>query len=248
MQTKPPLSAQVNQMTPRGFFVTGTDTGVGKTWVSLALMRRLQMAGIDAVGMKPVASGCELEAGQWVNADASLLRSQASVLLPYQDINPYAFEPAIAPHLAAAEAGLHIDLERVVSAHRRLRRQGLVTVIEGVGGWQVPLNAEHTVADLALRLGQPVVLVVAVRLGCLNHALLSAHSIVAKGVELAGWVAIPWPETERTEANLHALRERIVAPCLGVLPWLPDLDVDRLAEALPYGEELAFGGAWSSGP
>lgn len=219
-----------------GLFVTGTDTGVGKTWVSLALMRHLQMRGLRVVGMKPVASGCEHHEGRLVNADACLLRSHSSAEVPYDDVNPYAFEPPIAPHLAAAEVGTHIDLERVAAAHDRLQRHGAATVVEGVGGWLVPLDGSHTVADMALRLRLPVILVVALRLGCLNHALLSVQSIRAHGATLAGWVAIPFPGTDRSEAIVRALRARVSAPCVGQLPWLSELDPTRLARRLrlPY--------------
>lgn len=216
----------------QGFFVTGTDTEVGKTWASLALMHRLQATGARVIGMKPVASGCERRGGQLINPDARLLQSHSSLQLPYEHINPYAFEPPIAPHLAAAEAGRPIDLARIEAAHERLLRLGCLTVIEGIGGWLVPLTELHTVADLALRLAQPVVLVIALRLGCLNHALLSVQSIQQHGAVLAGWIAVPFPGTARSRENLEALHQRLPAPCLGVLPWLPKLDVDHLARHL----------------
>ena len=215
-----------------GYFVTGTDTGVGKTWVSLALMRQLQLQGLQVIGMKPVATGCERNDGRLINHDARLLQIHSSTQLCYEEINPYAFEPPIAPHLAAAEAGEHIDLERITAAHERLLNYGVATVVEGLGGWLVPLNADQTTADLALRLRLPVILVVALRLGCLNHALLSVESILRHGASLVGWVANPIPGTDRPEGIAGALQDRIPAPCLGQLPWLPKLDPDHLASHL----------------
>ncbi len=223
---------------PRGFFVTGTVTGVGKTWVSLALLRRFQMRGLRVMGMKPVATGCERRDGRLVNADARLLQEHSSAQVRYEDVNPYAFEPPIAPKLAASEAGRRIDLGHIAAAHGRLLHHGTVTIVEGVGGWLVPLDDDHTVADLALRLGLPVVVVVAVRLGCLNHALLSVESIRMYGATLAGWVAIPFPGTSRTRDIVRALQDRIAAPCFGQLPWLPALDVVRLARHLHLPGQL----------
>lgn len=219
-----------------GLFVTGTDTGVGKTVVSLALMALLQGKGYTVAAMKPVASGCTRDRGRLVNDDACRLRLQADLALPYDDVNPYAFEPAIAPHLAAAEVARCIDLEVIAEAHSRLAARADCTLVEGVGGWLVPLNAHQTVADLALRLGLPVVLVVGIRLGCLNHALLSARSIDAHGTPLAGWVANHLaPDTQRAAENVDSLRARIEAPLLGELPWRPDASASDMAACLSCG-------------
>ncbi len=172
-----------------GIFVTGTDTGIGKTVVSLGLMQALQDQGLTVAGMKPVSAGCEQTAAGLRNDDAVLLQQQSSITLEYAAVNPYAFEPAIAPHLAARAAGVEIDLDVILTAYRALAARVDCVVVEGVGGWRVPLNERASVADLAAALGLDVCLVVGLRLGCLNHALLSAASIEAAGCHLAGWVA-----------------------------------------------------------
>ncbi|MCW8828653.1 MAG: dethiobiotin synthase, partial [Gammaproteobacteria bacterium] len=173
----------------RGFFITGTDTEVGKTWCSLGLIARLRQQGHTVVAMKPVASGCAPTAAGLRNDDALKLQAQASVALAYETINPYAFEPAIAPHIAAELAGQRIELSTIVTSYRRLAAEAEISVVEGVGGWRVPLNDAQTVADLAGAIGLPVILVVGLRLGCINHALLTAESIRASGCTLAGWIA-----------------------------------------------------------
>ena len=206
---------------PRGYFVTGTDTGIGKTRVSLGLMARLQGLGLRVAGMKPVASGCEAGAEGLVNADADALRAQASIELPYQWVNPYAFAPAVAPHLAAEEAGVEISLARIDRCFRQLVAEVDAAVVEGVGGWLVPLNRRYTVADLAGVLGLPVILVVGIRLGCLNHALLTVADIERRKLPLAGWVANHLePETAWAMGNVASLGERVAAPLLGRVPYL----------------------------
>lgn len=216
-----------------GYFVTGTDTGVGKTRVTLGLMQRLQQQGRVVAAMKPVATGCELTPGGWRNADALLLAQQASVERDYALINPYAFAPAIAPHIAAQQAGVSIDTEKIINNYNILSKSVDCVLVEGVGGWQVPLNDEQTLAELARLLGLDVIMVVAVRLGCLNHALLTAQSIVAAGCTLAGWVAnlLP-PQLECAEENVKALKSRISAPLLGVLPALPTPCAREMAQNL----------------
>jgi dethiobiotin synthetase len=201
---------------PRGYFITGTDTGVGKTVVTLGVMRCLQDRGLRVAAMKPVASGCRR------NDDALQLQRQSALALPYHDVNPYAFEPAIAPHLAAAEVDVRIDLDRIGSAFERLSAGVDRICVEGVGGWLVPLNESQTMADLATALGLDVILVVGMRLGCLNHALLTAQAIGAAGLGLAGWVAnLPSAGIERVGENIATLEERIAAPRLGTIPFLP---------------------------
>jgi len=216
-----------------GYFVTGTDTGVGKTTVTLALMRRLQGQGKTVAAMKPVASGCERQVDGVRNADALLLQQQASVALAYELVNPYAFEPPIAPHLAAAQAGVRINFENILGTHQSLAARTDCVLVEGVGGWQVPLNEDETLADLARLLGLDVIMVVAVRLGCLNHALLTAAAIEAAGCTLAGWVAngLP-PVPECARENINTLKSMISAPLLGVLPEFQGLDVKRVSEKL----------------
>ncbi|TAN52051.1 MAG: dethiobiotin synthase [Methylococcaceae bacterium] len=207
----------------RGFFVTGTDTGVGKTWVSVALLRALRRAGVPAVGMKPVATGCRMREGVLVNDDALLLQANGALVLDYRQVNPYAFAPAVAPHIAAKLAGERIDYAVIAEQYNCLQEIAGMVVVEGVGGWLVPLNETEDVAGLAGRLGLPVILVVGLRLGCINHALLTAKAIVAAGCVLAGWVGNTLdPAMDYAAENLAALAECVHAPCLAVLPYVTD--------------------------
>ncbi len=206
---------------PKGWFITGTDTEVGKTVVTGELIHYLVGAGLRVAAMKPVASGCyENEEGLWRNTDAEYLLAASNVASDYKQVNPYAFPQAIAPHLAAARVDTNIDIGVVLSCYQRLQSQADVVVVEGVGGWQAPLNPQQTLADLASLLGLPVVLVVGMRLGCLNHALLTAASIQHCGAKLVGWVAnsTQCPMSE-LEANIRTLRSRFSVPCLGVIPY-----------------------------
>ena len=208
-------------MTARGLFVTGTDTGVGKTLVSTALLQLFVEQGLRAVGMKPIAAGCERREGVLVNEDVELLRAAGNVSVPRDLMNPYAFESPIAPHLAARQAGEPIAIARVTECYERLAREADVVIVEGAGGWLVPLNETDTMADLALRLGLPLILVVGMRLGCLNHALLTVEAIERRGLELAGWVANRIdPNMDGFDGNLATLAGRISAPLLGVIPSL----------------------------
>lgn len=203
-----------------GIFVTGTDTEIGKTWISLALITLCQDAGQRVAAMKPVASGCEVgEDGNLVNEDARLLLEQCDLGLEYGQVNPYAFEPPISPHLAAHEAGTEISLRRIVDGCRSLEMLADQVIVEGVGGWLAPLGRTATVADMAAVLQLPVVLVVGMRLGCLNHALLTASLIGESRLPFAGWVAnCIDPEMERLSENIQTLRDRLDAPLLGVVP------------------------------
>ncbi len=224
-----------------GFFVTGTDTGVGKTVVTTALMHALGARGLRVLGMKPVASGAELTPAGLRNDDAASLLAAANVAVGYDELNPYVFEPPIAPHLAAREARVRIDFGRIAEQAGRLRVRCDVLLVEGVGGWRVPLGPDGDVADLAARLGHPVVLVVGVRLGCLNHAVLSAESIGAAGLPLAGWVAnVVDPDTARLRDNLATLAALLPAPCLGTVPHLVPPAPARAAAALDPAPLLAF--------
>src|SRR6185312_4091795 len=194
----------------RGFFVTGTDTGIGKTRVSAGLLKALSKSGLKTVGMKPVASGAETTAAGLRNEDALTLQSAASLKRPYELVNPYCFAPPVAPHLAAREAGVEIELDRLLGAYGELCRGADAVVVEGVGGWQVPLSDSLELPDLARALELPVVLVVGMRLGCLNHALLTARALRADGLELAGWVANAIdPAFQRPEANLATLQAEL---------------------------------------
>ncbi len=210
-------------MKNHGYFVTGTDTGVGKTCVSLGVMRVLQRKGHVVVGMKPVASGCNPTSWGLVNEDARQLQDGGSFNVPYQYVNPYAFEPAIAPHLAAQANGVRIEIPVIERACETLTADADRVVVEGVGGWLVPINEDQTMADVALALGLPVVLVVAIRLGCLNQALLTAAAIRDSGSLLAGWVANRIdPDCEQQDGNIAALAQRLPAPLLADLRYADD--------------------------
>lgn len=203
-----------------GLFVTGTDTGVGKTWVSVALLRALRRAGHTAVGMKPVATGCSLHQSVLANEDALSLQANSALALDYAQVNPYAFAPPVAPHIAARLAGARIDLDAIAACCDQLLEIADTVVVEGVGGWLVPLNEADDVAALARRLALPVVLVVGLRLGCINHALLTVRAIQAQGSLLAGWVANSIdPDLPYSAENVDSLMSRIGAPCLGILPY-----------------------------
>lgn len=217
----------------RDYFVTGTDTGVGKTLVTAALMRCLRDSGLRVAGMKPVAAGVVAGPEGPVNEDALMLQSESSASHPYADVNPWLFEPAIAPHIAAVEAGLEIDTARIVAAHARLADNSDVVLAEGAGGFLVPLDGNRSFAELPGLLGMEVLLVVGLRLGCLNHALLTAEAIAARGLVLAGWIGNGVvAEFSRREANVATLMARLPVPCLGILPWMPEPSVGKAAAAL----------------
>ena len=183
--------------------------------------------------MKPVASGCERVDGEWKNADALALQAAGGAGIAYADINPFALEHPLAPELAAREAGVEVALEPILAAHARLAQQADALIVEGVGGWAAPLSATLMQADLVRALQLPVLLVVGLRLGCLNHALLSARAIAADGLHLAGWIASHVdPDMARVEDNIEMLRARLPAPCWGVLPHAPDADPVAMARHL----------------
>jgi len=208
-----------------GVFVTGTDTGIGKTVVSAALLAALNLAGVRAAGMKPIASGCGQTANGRRNDDSLALMAQSAGAADYALVNPYAFADPIAPHLAARAEGVEIRLDPILAAFAALSTNADCLVVEGVGGWAVPLSPTLMQADLARALNLPVILVVGLRLGCINHALLSARAIAADGCQLVGWIGNRIdPELACAEENIATLRERLPAPCLGVLPFaqLPD--------------------------
>ncbi len=208
----------------QALFVTGTDTGVGKTLVSTALLYLARRSDRTTAALKPVAAGCELTDQGPRNADALQLLEQCNLPgLAYQDVNPVALRDALAPHVAARREGIELDPDKIAAACKPVLQRGAdLTVIEGAGGWRVPLTtAESSMADVARILGAPVVLVVGLRLGCLNHALLSAAAIRADGLSLAGWIgSCIDPGMEALDENISTLRERIAAPCVGILPFL----------------------------
>lgn len=207
-------------MMPNHIFVTGTDTEVGKTRISVGLMALLQQQGLKTAGMKPIASGCDWLDGGWKNEDALAMIKQSDVDLPYTMVNPYAFEPAIAPHIAAKQVNMSVCPNTINSCYQQIKQQAEAVVVEGAGGWLVPLNDDDTMADLAQKLDVPVVLVVAIKLGCINHALLTVESIQKKGLKLVGWVANHLNAQPQSDAMIETLKQRIDAPCLGVVPYL----------------------------
>lgn len=203
-----------------GVFVTGTDTGVGKTRVAVALIHTLRAQGLRVAAMKPVSAGSG--PGE-LNEDVVALMQAANVKADVADVNPYAFAEPIAPHIAAQQAGVNIELSVIVAAFTRLAATADVVVVEGAGGWRVPLTEHEDMADLAQRLGLPVVLVVGLRLGCLNHAVLTAESILGSHVPWAGWIGNHIdPAMAQQAANLDALRVRLPEPCLGVQDFMPE--------------------------
>ncbi len=204
-----------------GVFIAGTDTGAGKTWVACDLIRRSVAAGKRVAAMKPIAAGCIQTSEGWLNDDVARLRAVSNVSLPLALINPYAFEAAIAPHIAAQQTGVEINLTRIESVYREIETQADEVIVEGVGGLLVPINSNQSAADIVLRLNLPVILVVGMRLGCLNHALLTVEAIEKRGLRLQAWVANQIdPAMCEFEANLAYLRERIAAPLLRVYPPL----------------------------
>ncbi|QIK37648.1 dethiobiotin synthase [Caldichromatium japonicum] len=225
----------------RGWLITGTDTGCGKTEVTLGLMAALQARGYQVLGMKPVASGCEPTAEGLRNEDALRIQAQGSLPVPYDQVNPYALAPPIAPYIAAAQAGIEIRSRRIKDAYTELQAQADLVLVEGVGGWRVPLGAELFLSDLPRLLELPVILVVGIRLGCLNHALLTAESIIGQGNRLAAWVA-NWidPQMLALRENLDVLSSLIPAPCLGMVPWLAGPGAQAVSVHLDL-EPLALG-------
>jgi dethiobiotin synthetase len=206
-----------------GFFITGTDTGVGKTRVAAALLRAYGRLGYRCVGMKPVAAGAEQVDGVWVNEDVIELRAAANVEAPMEQVNPYLFREAMAPHIAAERKGVSIELPRIRAAYEVLAREADVVVVEGAGGFLVPLSRDRDMADLAVALQLPVILVVGMRLGCLNHALLTREAVLARGLSMAGWVANRLdPAMAAYDENLATLARRLPAPLLAELPFQAD--------------------------
>jgi dethiobiotin synthetase len=202
------------------YFVTGTDTGSGKTTIASALIRHFVDQGRKTVGMKPIASGCERVNDQLMNEDVTALIQASNVIAPLTLVNPYHFMPAIAPHIAASQAAIHIDTDVILTAYRQLSAMADIVVVEGAGGFLVPVNRHQTLADLAVHLNIPIILVVGMRLGCINHALLTVEAIQSRGLHLAGWVANQVdPEMAEFEANLESLQARIEAPCLSVVRY-----------------------------
>jgi dethiobiotin synthetase len=220
--------------TVHGLFVVGTDTGVGKTLVSAALVRAYARLGYRAVGMKPVAAGAKLKDGVWVNDDVAQLQAAGNVAVPAEWVNTYLLREPIAPHIAAEHKGVVIELPRIRTAYEALAARAEVVVVEGVGGFRVPLSETRDTADLAVSLGLPLVLVVGMRLGCLNHALLTHEAIAARDLHLIGWVANRLDaDMAAYDENLQALSRRLSVPLLAELPFMDTPQPERAVGHIP---------------
>jgi len=218
-------------MMTQGYFITGTDTDVGKTCATLALMRYFKRQGKTVLGMKPVASGCTLHAGELKNADALLIQGNASIAVDYQLINPYAYELPVSPHIA----GVHnpVELATIVERFNSLKALAEVIIVEGAGGWYAPLNAQNDISDLAKALALPVILVVGLRLGCINHAKLSYQAIKLSGITCIGWIAVCVdPDLLSRDENIQTITAALQVPLLGILPYQQALDFELLADQL----------------
>ncbi len=204
------------------YFVTGTDTDAGKTVVTCGLLAAARAQGLSTLALKPVAAGCRQTAEGLRNDDALELIQAITLSLPYEQINPLALEPAIAPHIAANDVGMRITLDRLTGYCRgALLTKHDLSFIEGAGGWRVPLNDREMLSSLAKELNIPAILVVSMKLGCISHALLTVEAILRDGVKLAGWIANQiTPELERSEENFQTLKNLIPAPCLGSVPFM----------------------------
>ncbi len=223
-------------------FVTGTDTEIGKSLAASALLHGYAARGWRAAAMKPIAAGAVRHGTQLLNDDVEQLRAAANVQLPRHLTTPYLFEEPAAPHLVAAAAGVVLDMGHIVACYREVAAQADLVVVEGVGGFRVPLDDRFDTADLAAALGLPLVLTVGIRLGCISHALLTAEAIAARGLHLAGWIAnCVTPDMPHRQANIDTLTLRLArdhaAPLLGTIPFLAEpsaalaaahLDLDRL--------------------
>lgn len=216
------------------FFVAGTDTDVGKTVISCALLELAKSKGLSTLALKPLAAGCEQTAEGLRNDDALRLLAHSGSILAYQEINPVALPAAVSPHIAAEWANRRITASQLVGFTRgTLMRWANFKLVEGAGGWRVPINDREFYSSVVRELGLPVVLVVGVRIGCLNHAVLTAEAITRDGLKLAGWVAnVLDPEMEALEQNIETLKKLFNAPCLGVVPWDPLASAEQRAKLL----------------
>jgi len=220
----------------KSFFITGTDTDAGKTWATIALMHYFKNKGLSVIGMKPVAAGCVWQDGRLKNADAILMQEHATYALDYKEINPYAFEMPVSPHIAARDNPVQLDV--IAKAFCDLEDKADVILVEGAGGWLAPLNREDDIADLAKVLQIPVIVVVAIRLGCINHARLTFNAIQTAGVQCAGWLATCVdPEMQKQDENIEMIKNKISAPFLGALPYSKEMDFELLAANIT-GESL----------
>lgn len=206
-------------------FISGTDTEVGKTWITLGIMQGFIRRGYNVAGMKPIASGSVVENGDLRNEDAVKIQALCSHKIPYSLINPYAFQEPIAPHLAAQKQGLDIQLPPIIDAYQEISSKVDIVIVEGVGGWRVPISESTQTVDLVNMLDIPVILVVGLRLGCINHALLSAEALLNDGISLLGWVANQVdPTYGQIEETINSISSAIPAPLLGKVPYLAEMN------------------------
>ncbi len=228
----------------KSYFVAGTDTGVGKTTVSCALLAAARARGLSTLALKPVAAGCTETPAGWRNDDAVALMAAMSAPLAYDEVNPVALPAPLSPHLAAAAAGRRLQASRLAGFCRGTLMQHRVdlALIEGAGGWRVPLNEREMLSALPRELNLPVILVVGLRLGCLNHAILTTEAILKDGLRLAGWVANRIdPDMAAVEDNIATLTSLLPAPLLGTLPWAPGATADAQAAHLDLAPLLSSG-------
>lgn len=225
----------------KAYFITGTSTNVGKTLVAAGMLAAATKQGMSTLGFKPVAAGCEMTSDGLRNEDALQLLAETSLPVSYEQVNPVALEPAVAPHIAAAEAGRRLSADRLAGFYRGVMMQRPdFAVVEGAGGWRVPLNDRETFADFARVMQLPVVLVVGMDLGCINHALLTAEAIQRDGLTLAGWVANQVvPEMDRYQENLETLQRRIPCPMIGAVPYLQKVGVNEVIEHINIDSLIA---------
>ena len=211
----------------QGYFLTGTDTNAGKTWATIALMRYFKQQGKTVVGMKPVASGCSIKDGRLKNADALLIQENASLKINYDLINPYAYELPVSPHIAGINNP--VNLATIVEKFNVLKAEAEIVLVEGAGGWYSPLNDCEDNSDLSKSLALPVILVVAIRLGCINHAKLTYQAIQHSGMPCAGWIAVCLdPDMLKSDENIQTIKMALNVPLLCVLPYLVNADFDFL--------------------
>jgi dethiobiotin synthetase len=217
----------------QAYFITGTDTNVGKTWATVALMRYFQGQGKSVIGLKPVASGCTVQNGMLINEDALLLQEHASVSLDYHSINPYAFETPVSPHLAGKNNPVELDV--ITKNFDAIKDQAQIVLVEGAGGWCSPLNENQDNSELAAALQLSVILVVGIRLGCINHAMLTYQAIIRSAVSCVGWIAVcADPNSLCIEENVDTLKALLDIPLLGVLPYMDSPDFNALAKRLSF--------------
>ncbi len=215
------------------FFITGTDTGVGKTWFTVAFMAALKGRGLNVMGMKPIATGAEKIKDRLINEDAKLIMQNCSQKVSYNLINPFVFELPIAPHVAAKHEGVVIELDQITKNYHLLKSMCDVLVVEGVGGWRVPVTNEHSLTDLVSKLNLSVILVVGMRLGCINHAILTAEAINADGINLCGWVSNHLDRVySNSEETIETLKKRLHCPHIADLRYNSNFDPNKIAKEI----------------